>query len=107
MKQNQPQTIREYWSRMTGSSSSVSKKLNVLLGELEWRQQQKATFDRLSSLEKNVLVLLAQSMTDKQIANELDLSPDEAKLARQSICDKAKICNAKEAARWAIAFDLI
>lgn len=107
MKQNQPQTIREYWSKMTSGTSSVSKKLNVLLGELEWRQQQKDTFDKLSSLEKAALTLFAQSMTDKQASNELDLSVENVKQIRQSICDKTKICNAKEAARWAIAFDLI
>lgn len=91
----------------TEDKSEITKKIQRILKENEFRKRRKADYDKLTSREKEVLTLLAIGHQNKEIANRLCVSLETAKHYRKIIKSKLYITSTAEFVQYGQAFNLI
>lgn len=64
-------------------------------------------YDRLTDREKDVLMLLAEGLTNQEIATRLSISPSTVETHRQHIMEKLELRNRTELVKYAIRHGLI
>jgi DNA-binding NarL/FixJ family response regulator len=91
----------EYFSPVVASRLSAA-----LRGELE-QEQQRSRLDRLTSRERDVLKLVADGRTSKEIGADLGISPRTVETHRESIVRKLGIKSVAGLTRFAMETGLI
>lgn len=89
------------------SLREISKKLQELQEAQAFRNKHQFYFSQLTPREKEVLVQLAQGLTNKEIAQQFFISLDTVKHHRKLIKSKLAISSVADYIRYAKAYDLI
>jgi DNA-binding CsgD family transcriptional regulator len=84
----------------------ITRKVSSLLEDRTFYRENLHLFNSLSNREKEVLILLAQAKTNKEIATELFISVNTMETHKKSIKDKLNISTSTELIRFARAFDV-
>lgn len=92
--------LREDLERAVRAVASGMPWLHPLaqLQVLEWLRRPPSVVDRLTTRERSVLLLVAQGMTNKQIAGQLDLTEGTVKGYVSQVLDKLDVADRTQAA---------
>lgn len=85
----------------------VSKQIERIIQENDFRAKHKARFDQLTTREKEVLRLLALGCSNKEIARHLCNSLDTIKHHRKIIKSKLSLSSPAEFVQYGQAFNLV
>lgn len=84
----------------------ITRKVSSLLDDRTFYRENLHLYNSLSKREKEVLILMAHSKTNKEIAKELFISVNTMETHKKSIKDKLNIATSTELIRFARAFDI-
>jgi NarL family two-component system response regulator LiaR len=103
---NEEELIGAIRAAYEGRSTLAPEAMQALVNQAA-RQEESATFEPLTKRELEILTLLAQGMTNPQIAEQLVISPSTVSFHIHNILPKLQAGNRTEAVRIAIQNKLI
>lgn len=86
---------------------NISKKLNRIMAEEEFRKNHEKDFDDLTLREGQILKLLAEGLSNPQISNHLFISRRTVEQHRKNINRKLHVHTFRDILSYAYAFDLV
>lgn len=93
--------------KTTGDVEKMNKRMERLVCEVTFRRKHAWEFEQLTPREKQVLGLLAQGLTNKEISDSLGISLETTKHYRKIIKSKLSISSTADLVLYSQAFNLI
>ncbi|RME92295.1 MAG: DNA-binding response regulator [Candidatus Hydrogenedentota bacterium] len=99
--------IRSIKNVMQGRKAYSADLLSTITEEYNALQDAKVRLDLLTPREKEILIMIGNGMTNKEMAEQLGISVRTVETHRANLMEKMEFQNSQEAIRFAIEMDLV